>query len=123
MADKRVISIRFHMDCKEDKELYQRLEQEAGSSISLASVVKAKIRESYNREDMCDKDTGLQDRLVAVIREEIQELGMKLVGAFLSGMRVNQSNNTTVVPVSVVDIGNLPEKSEELPLGALDFLE
>ena len=28
MADKKVISIRFHMDSKEDMELYERLEQE-----------------------------------------------------------------------------------------------
>ena len=85
MADKKVISIRFHMDSKEDRELYQRLEQEAGSSASLASVVKAKIRQSYDRKDNCHKDTGLQDRLVAVVREEIQELGMKLVEHFCQG--------------------------------------
>ena len=40
-------------------------------------------------------------------------------------MRVNHSNNATVVSVSVADndTDNLPEKSEELPIGALDFLE
>ena len=123
MSDKKVISIRFHMDSKGDRELYQRLEQEAGTTVSLASVVKAKIRDSYNREDTWDKEIGLQDRLVAVVREEMQESGMRLVGAILSGMGVNNGINVTAIPISVADIDNLPEKSEELPVGALDFLE
>ena len=123
MSGKKVISIRFHMDNKEDMELYERLEQEAGTSASLASVVKAKIRDSYNRQDNKEQNTGLQDRLVAVVREEMQESGMKLVGAILSGMGANHGTNLTVVPISVAEKDNLPEKSEELPIGALDFLE
>ena len=41
MPRKRVISIRFCAESKEDMELYARLKQEAGTSASLASVVKA----------------------------------------------------------------------------------
>ena len=62
MADKKVISIRFHMDSREDMELYERLEQEAGTSASLASVVKAKIRDCYNRQDNKEQNTGLHIR-------------------------------------------------------------
>ena len=123
MADKKVISIRFHMDNREDMELYERLEQEAGMSASLASVVKAKIRDFYNKQEGKEQNVDLQDRLVAVVREEMQESGMKLVGAILSGMGANHGTNLTVVPVSVAEKDNLPEKSEELPMGALDFLE
>ena len=123
MADKKVISIRFHMDSKEDMEIYERLELEAGASASLASVVKSKLRDFYNRQDSNEKNTGLQDRLVAVVREEMQESGMKLVGAILSGMGANNGTNLTVVPISVDGKDNLPEKSGELPMGALDFLE
>lgn len=122
MADKKVISIRFHIDNKEDMELYNRLVLEAGMTASLASVVKDKIRDCYNRQDNKEQNTGLQDRLVAVVREEMQESGMKLVGAILSGMRANNETNLTVIPISVVEKDNLPEKSEELPMGALDFL-
>ena len=48
---------------------------------------------------------------------------MKLIGAILSGMGANHGTDLTVVPVSVAEKDNLPEKSEELPMGALDFLE
>ena len=123
MADKKVISIRFHMDSKEDMELYERLEQEAGVSASLASVVKSKLKDFYKSQDSNKKNTGLQDRLVDVVREEMQESGMKLVGVILSGMGANNGTNLTVVPVAVAEKNNLPEKSEELPMGALDFLE
>ena len=123
MAGKKVISIRFHMDNKEDMKLYERLEIEAGASASIASVIKAKIRDSYFKHDRNEQNTELQDRLVAVVREEMQESGMKLVGAILSGMGTNNGTKLTVVPVSVDRKDNLPEKSEELPMGALDFLE
>ena len=122
MADKKVISIRFHTDNKEDMELYERLELEAGASASIASVVKAKIRDSYFKQERNEQNTGLQDRLVAVVREEMQESGMKLVGAILSGM-AGGNGVTVAVPQPIVEKENLPEKSEELPIGALDFLE
>lgn len=121
MADKKVISIRFHEDNKEDMELYKRLESEAGTTVSLASVVKTIIRDFYNKQDRNAQNTGLQDRLVAVVREEMQESGMKLVGAILSGM--TSRNSGPVISSSIVMKENLPEKSEELPVGALDFLE
>ena len=123
MADKKVISIRFHMDSREDMELYGRLEQEAGMSASLASVIKAKIKDCYNRQDDKEQNVDLQNRLVAVVREEMQEFGMKLVGAIISGMGANHGTKLTVVPISVDEKDNLPEKSEKLPIGALDFLE
>ena len=123
MLGKKVISIRFHTDSKEDMELYEKLEQEAGVSASLASVVKAKIRDFYNKQDDKEQNNDLQDRLVAVVREEMQESGMKLIGAILSGMGANYGTKLTVVPISVDEKDNLPEKSEELPIGALDFLE
>ncbi len=121
MSEKKVISIRFHTDNKEDMELYERLELEAGSSASLASVVKAIIRDFYNKQESNEQNIGLQDRLVAVVREEMQESGMKLVGAILSGMA--GGNGGSFISIPIVEKENLPEKSEELPIGALDFLE
>ena len=90
---------------------------------SKSTSLKAKIRDCYNRQDNKEQNTGLQDRLVAVVREEMQESGMKLVGAILLGMGANHGTKLTVLPVSVDEKDNLPEKSEELPMGALDFLE
>ena len=120
MSGKKVISIRFHMDNKEDMELYERLELEAGTSASLASVVKARIRDFYNKQEGKEQNIDLQDRLAAVVREEMQESGMKLVGAILSGMA---GNSGAVILSPTIDIDNLPEKSEDLPIGALEFLE
>ena len=120
MSGKKVISIRFHADSREDMELYERLELEAGSSASLASVVKARIKDSYNKQEQTDQSNGLQDKIIAVVREEMQESGMKLVGAILSGM----AGTGGVIPVKpMVDESKLPEKSEDLPNGALEFLE
>ena len=119
MADKKVISIRFALDNKEDMELYKRLDLEAGNSASLASVVKSKIRESYNLQDMREQNASLKDKLVDVVREEIQRSSIKLVGAIISGI-IN--NGATVMPMTNPNDNTLPEKCEELPDGALDFL-
>lgn len=108
MAGKKVISIRFHADSREDMELYERLELEAGSSASLASVVKARIKDSYNKQEQTDQSNGLQDKIIAVVREEMQESGMKLVGAILSGM----AGTGGVMPViQQAAESKLPEKS------------
>ena len=120
MADKKVISIRFHMDSKEDMELYRQLELEAGASLSLAAVVKVKLREIYYQQIQSEENNRTQEKMMDFIREEMQTLGMKLVGAILSGMGGTGERKITF---SKMEEDNLPEKSEELPSGALEFLE
>ena len=120
MEDKKVISIRFHMENEEDRQLYERLENEAGTSASLASIVKMKLKEAYFVNKGNNKDICLQNTLIAVIREEMQEYGMKLIGAMLSGM--SETERKVTVPLDIKE-DTLPEKSEELPEGVLDFLE
>lgn len=120
MADKKVISIRFHIDNKEDMELYRRLELEAGNSASLASVVKSRVRDSYNKQDGYKYSHDLYDGIINAVREEIQELSIKMIDAMISGgNRVNEN----VMQSITFEEDKLPEKSEELPIGALDFLE
>lgn len=101
-------------------ELYEWLEQEAGTSASLASVVKARLKDSYKKQEQTDQSNGLQEKIIAVVREEMQESGMKLIGAILSGMA---GTVETFHIVSAIEEDKLPEKSEDLPSGALDFLE
>ena len=116
MSDKKVISIRFCTESKEDMKLYARLEQEAGSSASLASVVKARIEGSYNRQELMNRSTELQEKIVEAVREEIQKSGLKVIGTLLSNMDgVNMVQS--IIP------STLPEKSETLPRGVLNFLE
>ena len=120
MSEKKVISIRFRTDSKEDMELYERLKLEADTSTSLAAVVKARTMDSYNKQEHLDKSNDLQEKIVAVVREEIQESGMKLVGAIFSGM-AGTGREISIIPIA--DESKLPEKSENLPNGALEFLE
>lgn len=116
MSEKKVISIRFSMDNKEDMELYARLEQEAGTSASLASVVKTKVRESYEKQEGMHRNNELLDRISETIRREIQGVSIKMTGVHISDLR---AANVT----SLTEENKLPEKSEDLPNGALDFLE
>ena len=120
MEDKKVISIRFHMENEEDKQLYEELEKEAGTSASLAFVVKVKLKEAYFSKDASNKEIHLPDTLIPMIREEMQEYGMRLIGAMVSGM--SGAERKVTVPLNIKE-DILPEKSEELPEGALDFLE
>ena len=50
MAEKMVVSMRFHMDNSEDRKLYEFLKQDAGDVMSLAAVAKGRIRDSYHAE-------------------------------------------------------------------------
>ena len=120
MSGKKVISIRFHADSREDMKLYEQLEQEAGKTVSLASVVKSRIKDSYIKQEQTDQSNEIQDKILAVVREEMQESGMKLVGAILSGM---VGTGGTIPMMATADESKLPEKSENLPKGALEFLE
>ena len=120
MGEKRVISIRFHTDSKADMDLYKQLELEAGTSTSLASVVKKRIKESYNQQKRAEENNELHERIIALIREEMQTLGMKLIGVIFSS--IGKREEITVASSNITG-ENLPEKSEDLPNGALEFLE
>jgi hypothetical protein len=119
MSDKKVITIRFSQDNPSDMELYQLLEQEAGCSVSLASVAKAKIKEAYRFGKQRNGDADFREQVVMAVREELQNMEMKIIGAVVScmagtgaGMRIGLKAEESV----------LPEKSAEVPSKALDFL-
>ena len=86
----------------------------------LAYVVKSRVRDSYNKQDEYKYSHDLYDGIITTVREEIQELSMKMIGTMISGSkRVNEN----VMQSISFEEDKLPEKSEELPIGALDFLE
>lgn len=114
MSDKKVISIRFCTESKEDMALYARLKQEAGTSASLASVVKARLKASYEKQELIYRNTELQEKIAEVVREEIQESGTKLVEILLASLGGRNS-------IQPIEESKLPEKSKNLPNGALDF--
>jgi hypothetical protein len=120
MAEKKIISIRFHKDSKADMELYKMLEEEAGSSSSLAAVAKARIRDSYQSAAEGCGSNGFQEQILTAVREEMQQSGIKIAGALISCM----NGTGGALQYSPEDGENrLPEESGELPNGALDFLD
>jgi len=101
-------------------QLYELLEREAGNSSSLAYVAKLQLRKSYEYEIVNNRDQELQNRIIEAVRDEIQQTGVKIMDSLLSLMKGLGGMSV----LSVTDTGNiLPEESEELPNGALDFLE
>jgi hypothetical protein len=119
MPGKKIISIRFRNDDPADMKLYELLEREAGISASLASVAKARIRESYQSGEQNDGNMEFQEKLVRAVREEIQKSGMQMAGTFIACM-----NGKGMAQADIsADENRLPDKSGELPNGAFDFLE
>jgi hypothetical protein len=119
MSDKKTITIRFSQSSPSDMELYQLLEQDAGCSISLAAVVKNRLKQSYDSKEQNREDTDFQEQLITVIREEMQKSCMKIIGGLLSCR--NDADNMMHTKAEAGE-NVLPEKSADLPNGALDFL-
>ena len=116
MSGKKVISIRFHTDSREDMELYTRMKQEAGKTSSLAAVVKVRIQDSYRKKDLAEEIHDLKDKLLSELKEEIG----KHIKAVLTECSIN---NLYMSDTSINNKNDLPEKCEELPSGALEFLQ
>lgn len=116
MSGKKVISIRFHTDCREDMELYARMKQEAGKTSSLAAVVKVRIQDSYRKKDLAEEIHDLKENVLSELKEEI---GKHIKTVFTEC----SSNNLNMIEASINNKNDLPEKCEELPSGALDFLQ
>ena len=124
MAEKqKSIFIRFNMDDKSDKELYQRLTGAAGSSASLTAYVKRVLEEYFTLNIRIADRQEFHNQRLSVVREEMQSQGMKLVGALLAGI------GTVSIPVTQVEAdtkeAGLPEVCEKLPdelSSILDFI-
>ena len=121
--NQRSIFIRFNMDDKNDKELYQRLTGAAGSSASLTAYVKRVLEEYFTLNIKIADRQEFHNQMLSVVRDEIQSQGMKLVGALLAGI------GTVSIPVTQVEAdtkeAGLPEVCEKLPdelSSILDFI-
>ena len=110
------IFIRFNMDDKVDKELYLKLSEKAGSSASLTAYVKRILEEYLSLNIKIADRQEFHSQILAVVREEMQVQGMKLVGALLAGI---SSGNVPVQQLSTVQNERketaLPDKCEKLP--------
>ena len=111
--NQKSIFIRFNMDDKSDKELYQRLTDAAGSTASLAAYVKKVLEEYFDLNIRIAERQEFHNQMLSVVREEMQIQGMKLVGALLAGI------GTVSIPMTQAELdleeAELPETCERLP--------
>ena len=111
------------MDDKADKELYMKLAEEAGSAASLTAYVKRALEEYFSLNIRIADRQEFHNQMLAVIREEMQSQGMKLVGALLAGI------GTVSIPIQqpeeLSEGAELPNVCEGLPeelKGILDLI-
>lgn len=130
MGDKLVITIRFHTE-GEEAGLYRRIQEEKGQAgLSASEYVKKILSDHF--EDMGKRNEAenvLQEvreeyrdmvgRVEGTIRRSIQEHDALLLGAF------GRISGAAIVPEgsSSQEYAGLPEEGEDMPEGALDFLD
>ena len=122
-GNQKSIFIRFNMDDMADRKLYLKLAEEAGNTASLASYVKGTLEEYFSLNVKIADRQEFHNQMLAVVREEIQSQGMKLVGALLAGIGTVSAS----MPVDgVISEGTmLPDSCESLPdelSGVLDLI-
>lgn len=124
MAGKqKAVFLRFNMEDRTDRELYQKLEEGAGNAASMAAYVKRVLEEYFSLNIKIADRQEFHRQMLEVIREEMQSQGMKLVGALLAGM--GTVNVAAAQPEAVMEEAELPETCGELPgelQGILGFI-
>lgn len=124
MAGKqRSIFLRFNMSDEADCDLYLKLAEAAGSSASLTSYVKRVLEEYLRVKIEMSERQEFQEQILIAVREEMQEQGMKLVGALLAGIDTVNVQKAPEKPMPE-EVG-LPESCGRLPdelSGVLDFI-
>lgn len=119
----RSIFLRFNMEDKTECDLYLKLTEAAGSSASLTSYVKRVLEEYLSVKIEMSERQQFHEQMLIAVREEMQEQGMKLVGALLAGIGTVNIQKTPEKQMSE-EVG-LPEACGRLPdelSGVLDFI-
>ena len=124
MAGKqRSVFLRFNMADEADRDLYMKLAEAAGSSVSLTAYVKRALEEHFSVKMEIAGSQEFHEQMLSAVREEMQAQGMKLVGALLAGI------GTVGAPVKKSEaepaVTELPEACGELPEelnGVLDLI-
>lgn len=111
--NQKSIFIRFNMDDRSDCELYQRLMEESGSTSSLTAYVKRVLEEYFSLNIKIADRQEFHNQMLAVVREEMQLQGMKLVGALLAG--IGAAGMPFIQSATVSNMAELPEACDGLP--------
>lgn len=123
MGDKYVATVRFHTEGVE-AELYRRLmegKKEAG--LSVPDYIKQILREYFENRDREDEQSEWLERFLEEMADVVEQAVRKCIGA----CNVNIMGTGTALMVDTEAAGRreeagLPAQSEEIPEGALDFL-
>lgn len=124
MGDKYVATVRFHTEGVE-AELYGRImegKKEAG--LSVPDYIKQILKEYFENKDREDS----RNEWLEQFGREITGIVERVVRNCISGGNVNVMETGTVLVAGTEAVDNLeeaglPEQSEEIPEGALDFLD
>ncbi len=122
-GQQKAIFLRFNMADEADCRLYLKLAEAAGSSASLTSYVKRVLEEYLSVKIEMTERQRFHEQMLITVREEMQEQGMKLVGALLAGI-----GTVTVQKIPekcMPEEAGLPEACGRLPdelSGVLDFI-
>lgn len=118
MGDKYVATVRFHTEGVE-AELYRKLmdgKKEAG--LSVPDYIKQILKEYFENKDREDS----RNEWIEQFGWEIAKVVEQAVRNCISGGNVNAMGTGTVL-IADAEAAGLPEQSEEIPEGALDFLD
>lgn len=124
MGDKYVATVRFHTEGVE-AELYGRLmegKKEAG--LSVPDYIKQILKEYFENKDREDSRNEWLEQFGGEIARVVEQAVKKCI----SGGNVNAMGTGTALVADTEEVDNLeeaglPEQSEEIPEGALDFLD
>lgn len=111
--NQKSIFIRFNMDDKEDRELYLKLEEGVGSTVSMTAYVKKTLDEYFRLNVKIAERQDFYNQMLSIVREEMQSQGMKLVGALLAG--IGTVSVSKIENEIVSNERELPETCEKLP--------
>ena len=123
MGDKYVATVRFHMEGVE-AELYGRImegKKEAG--LSVPDYIKQILREYFENKDREDEQSEWLERFLEEMADIVEQVVRKCVGA--CNVNVMETGTVLMADTEAADSkeeAGLPAQSEEIPEGALDFL-
>ena len=123
MGDKYVATVRFHMEGVE-AELYRRLmdgKKEAG--LSVPDYIKQILKEYFENKDRENEQSEWLERFLEEMADVVEQVVRKCVGA--CNVNVMETGTALMADTEAADNREetrLPAQSEEIPEGALDFL-
>lgn len=118
MGDKNIATVRFSVEGVE-AQLYQKiLEGKEKAGLSVPDYIKRILSEHFSEKDRQKNLEELSERFRMELITDMQQIIRECVRG--NGI---MSENSLLVDTAMADGDRLPAQSEEIPEGALDFLD